>query len=151
MKNQKIIASLATASMAVFGAGEANAQLGKSDLLDTDFKGSLLYYTETDRVSAIEAIIDGSYFLNNRDTIGFRLTFDSLTGASANGAVPTDRAQTFTRPSGNGDYTTAANETPLDDTFLDTRYALALTWDRKWDGNWQSIIGTAFSNEYDYR
>ena len=55
--------------MAVFGAGEANAQLGKSDLLDTDFKGSLLYYTETDRVSAIEAIIDGSYFLNNRDTI----------------------------------------------------------------------------------
>jgi hypothetical protein len=39
----------------------------------------------------------------------------------------------------------------LDDTFLDTRYALALTWDRKWDGNWQSIIGTAFSNEYDYR
>ena len=151
MKNQKIIASLATASMAAFGTGEADAQLGKSDLLDTDFKGSLLYYTETDRVSAIEAIIDGSYFLNNRDTIGFRLTFDSLTGASANGAVPTDRAQTFTRPSGNGDYTTAANETPLDDTFLDTRYALALTWDRKWDGNWQSIIGTAFSNEYDYR
>ncbi|MDA7865644.1 DUF3570 domain-containing protein [Akkermansiaceae bacterium] len=151
MKNQKIIASLASASMAALGTGDAKAQLGKDDLLNTDFKGSLLYYTETDRVSAIEAIIDGTYFLNNRDTIGLRLTFDSLTGASASGAVPTDRAQTFTRPSGNGDYTTDANETPLDDTFLDTRYAVALNWNRKWDGNWQSIVGAAFSNEYDYR
>ena len=136
--------------MAALGTGEADAQLGKSDLLNTDFKGSLLYYAESDRVTALEAIIDGTYSLKNGDNIGFRLTIDSLTGASASGAVPTDRAQTFTTPSGNDTYTTGPNETPLDDSFLDTRYAIGVNWSRQWDRNWQSVLGGNFSKEYDY-
>jgi len=46
---------------------------------------------------------------------------DTLTGASATGAVAQPNAQTFSRPSGDGQYTTSPNELPLDDTFRDTR------------------------------
>ena len=54
-----------------------------------------------------------------------RFTIDTLTGASASGAVPAGRPQTFTSPSGKASYTTPAGTIPLDPTFLDTRVALA--------------------------
>lgn len=150
MRDQKIISSLAAATVAVMGAGKGNAQMGEADLLGGDFKGSLLYYTEEDRVTAIEAIVDSKFKLSARDTLGVKLTVDSLTGASASGAVASDFVQTFTTPSGNGIYTAGAGETPLDDTFLDTRYALSPTWTRVWNRNYKTDIGANFSKEYDY-
>ncbi|MEJ6560097.1 MAG: DUF3570 domain-containing protein [Akkermansiaceae bacterium] len=150
MKNQNIIASLATATVTVLGTGLSEAQLGEADLLGTDFKGSLLYYTESDRVTAIEAIIEGQYRLSQIDTLGVKLVVDSLTGASASGAVASDFDQTFTTPSGNGTYVTRAGETPLDTSFLDTRYSLSPTWTRQWDANYETVLGANISKEYDY-
>jgi len=71
-----------------------------------------------------------------------KLVLDSLTGASANGAVPATMVQTFTTPSGGGGcddddedgggsaYKVAPNETPLDDSFEDTRISYSSNWEK---------------------
>jgi hypothetical protein len=78
------------------------------------------------------------------------LAVDSLTGATPSGAVPQDEVQTFTRPSGESVYSVAAGELPLDDTFLDTRYALTASWQQPLGRDWSGSAGLTFSTEYDY-
>lgn len=146
MKINNIKTSLAIATTAVMGTVHAS-----DSILDrTDFNGALLFYSETDRVTAVEAVFDTKYYLKNDDVIGLKITVDSLTGASANGAITSDVAQTFTTPSGNSSYTTEAGETPLDDTFLDTRFSISPSWTRRWNSNYKSTVGVNLSKEYDY-
>ncbi|MCB1183077.1 DUF3570 domain-containing protein [bacterium] len=99
--------------------------LGGSGAEATEVRTAILGYTEPDRVSAFEAIIDGNHQFSDGKIVNFRLVYDALTGASASGATPASYAQTFTRPSGEGSYVTAPGETPLDDTFRDTRVAVS--------------------------
>jgi len=75
---------------------------------------------------------------------------DSLTGASASGAVAQSNSQTFTRPSGNGQYTVAAGETPLDDTFHDTRVQANANWSQVLNPDWKVNGGVYASKEFDY-
>ncbi|HEY9050781.1 MAG TPA: DUF3570 domain-containing protein, partial [Gammaproteobacteria bacterium] len=68
-----------------------------------------------------------------------------------NGAYDTGSTQTFTSPSGNKTYTTAAGETPLDDSFHDTRVALSASWDRPvLDDRSRMILSGNVSSEFDY-
>ena len=92
--------------------------------------------------------------------------FDSLTGSSPNGAVPSTQPQTFTTPSGGGggegddegededhgggSYTVAANETPLDPTFKDERLSFNLNWDKPVDRNNRRGLGFGVSAETDF-
>ena len=92
----------------------------------TEVQTAVLGYSEPGRVSAFEAIGDVNHEFANGRSAHFRLVFDALTGASASGATPASTVQTFTRPSGQGSYTTAPGDTPLDDTFRDTRVAVSL-------------------------
>lgn len=115
-----------------------------------DVETAVLLYSEKDRVSAFEPVISMKKDLNDTDTLGMKLTLDSLTGASATGAVPSTQAQTFTRPSGQGEYTTDANETPLDDTFKDTRAQFSLNWDKAMDSDNRRNLGFSVSKEYDF-
>ena len=94
---------------------------------DWDISGALLLYSETGRVQAAEPVINAKKFLDTDESINIKLTLDTLTGASASGAVPSTQAQTFTRPSGAGSYVTPGQQIPLDDTFQDDRAALAVT------------------------
>jgi hypothetical protein len=73
-----------------------------------------------------------------------------LTGATPNGAIPQDVAQTFTRPSGKGVYVTPPGELPLDDTFRDTRAAFAVDWSQPLGRLYQVSVGASASKEYDY-
>lgn len=85
----------------------------------------LLYYDESDgRVQDVSAAIAAQRDFDDDRKLGLSLTADTLTGASASGAIALDRAQTFTSPSGKAVYTVPAGETPLDDTFKDVRFAL---------------------------
>ncbi len=146
MKYKNIKKAISTASIAALGVTNAS-----DSIIDRmDFNGTLLFYSEPDRVSAVEAIFDSKYYMKNNDVLGLKITVDVLTGASASGAVTTDVDQTFTTPSGNGLYTTRANETPLDDTFKDTRISLSPSWTRRWNSNYKSVIGATISKEYDY-
>lgn len=143
-------ASLAAASCALLGS--AAASKASADELDRwTFDSALLYYGENDdRVQDLSATIAAQRSFDDERALGFNLTIDTLSGASASGAIALDRAQTFTSPSGNAVYTTAAGEVPLDDTFLDTRYALNLSWTQPIARLYTVSAGLGFSTEYDY-
>ncbi|NVK22612.1 MAG: DUF3570 domain-containing protein [Kangiellaceae bacterium] len=115
------------------------------------FDAALLFYSESDsRVQAFEPVFMASKQLDEDESISFKLTVDSLTGASPSGAVASNQVQTFTTPSGNADYQVGANVYPLDDSFKDTRVALAANWSFPLAESTQMTVGANASNEYDY-
>jgi len=116
-----------------------------------DVDTAVLFYSEGDgRVSAFEPAIYAGRELLNGDRIDLRLVLDALTGASPNGAHASSVAQTFTTPSGKDSYTTKAGETPLDDSFRDTRVALGADWTIELDRLSRLTLGSNLSREYDY-
>ncbi len=110
----------------------------------------LLFYSEKDRVSLVEPVLQIRKEIDDNEFITARLVADTLTGASPNGAAPSDAPQTFTSPSGNKTYTTKANETPLDSTFTDLRGAANLSWEKPLATDLRGIFGASFSIENDY-
>ena len=115
-----------------------------------EIDSSILYYSEKDRVSAIKPVLALRKEIRDDEFLRFQLVADSLTGASPNGAVPTDTAQTFTSPSGESTYTSPANEIPLDDSFSDLRLAIGVNWDKPLTDTLKGIFGFNFSTEGDY-
>ena len=151
LTNIKSKISLATCSLLQVTASGAQAADSEWDI-DT----AVLLYSESDsRVSAFEpAIYAGRNFGDEGERIDLRLVIDVLTGATPNGAyaVPSDSnfIQTFTTPSGNGTYTAAAGETPLDSTFMDTRVAVGADWTLPVNRLSRVKLGLNASAEYDY-
>ena len=116
----------------------------------TQIDGEMLVYTEPGRVSAVETVFDGARELNEGGSYSLRLAIDALTGASANGAVPAGRVQTFTKPSGQGSYAVNPGETPVDPTFKDTRVAGSGTWVHPLGRMDKLNLGANLSYESDY-
>lgn len=147
---KKIAPVLAAASCALVAGGDALAS--DSGAPDTwDFEVATLLYSESDdRVQAVEPVFSATKNFKDGEKLNIKASFDTLTGASPNGATPSDQAQTFTRPSGNDTYTVTAGERPLDDTFQDTRGALAVNWSAPINSEWEYSAGSNFSKEYDY-
>ncbi|WP_299074990.1 DUF3570 domain-containing protein [uncultured Paraglaciecola sp.] len=115
-----------------------------------EMDAALLYYGETDRVTAVEGVFSAKKDLGDEHIFSGKLVVDTLTGASATGAVAQPSPQTFTRPSGKGQYVIGEGETPLDDTFKDTRVQLEAQWTQPlWD-NMRGSTGVHLSKEYDY-
>lgn len=145
---KKIAPALAAASCSLLGISDAIAQESNGDW---KFDVATLIYAESDsRVSAAEPVFNATKTYVDGEILNVKLVFDSLTGASPNGATPSDTAQTFTRPSGNGEYTADPNESPLDDTFKDTRGALSGSWTAPINRDWDYTVGAYGSKEYDY-
>lgn len=146
--------ALTSATCALLGATApmvANADTGSSyDDAPWQVDSALMIYSETDRVSAIEPVVNLHRQLDDDNTVDVKLVLDVLTGASPNGATPTDEVQTFTRPSGSGSYTVAPGETPLDDTFQDTRVSAGATWKRNLSRFTRGSLGANVSKEYDF-
>lgn len=151
-KYQKITLALASATACLSGVSVTSAaELGdKSDFGKWDINTAVLFYNEADRVSAIEPVIIGTKQIDTDEALSVKFVIDSLTGASASGAVPTDYVQTFTTPSGNGTYEIAPGETPLDTSFLDTRFALSTSWVKPISRLGKMTLGANASKEYDY-
>ncbi len=120
------------------------------ELSQWKFDTALMHYNESDRVSATELIINGSRTYDNDQVLNLKVTVDTLTGASANGAVAQTNVQTFTRPSGKGSFDVAPKETPLDDTFRDTRLQLNAQWTQPFSESYLVSSGLHLSKEYDY-
>jgi hypothetical protein len=142
--------SLATASCALLGT-TAPPPVDAQEEHDWEFDTALLYYFESDdRVEDISLnVLAVRNFVDDRKlTLG--LAIDSLTGATPIGAIPFAGPQTFTSPSGLQTHMTPPNVIPLDDTFLDTRYAVSGTWLQPL-GRMNTLSGgLTFSTEYDY-
>ena len=143
-------ATLAAATCSLLGtlpSAPAVAQEAKDWSVDT----SLLYYGEDNgRVEDVSLMASIRRAFDEDRSLNFSLTVDSLTGATPNGAVPANAPQTFTGPSGGGSYTVAPGEQPLDTTFLDTRIALAATWQQSLGDAMRWSVGFSSSDEYDY-
>lgn len=152
--NKNIKAALTIATAALLGASNlAQAESSSvSNVKDNswEFDSAFLFYSEPDRVSAGEVILGAKKTFENDEVLNLKLTVDALTGASANGAVAQPTVQTFTRPSGNGQYDIAPGDTPLDDTFKDTRVQLNAQWTQPIATNYTASGGFHLSKEYDY-
>jgi hypothetical protein len=147
---KRIIGSLAAATGALLGITPSAASPATDELKRWSFDAAVLYYDEGDRVRDISAnVLVKRLFRRGGQLVG-RVSVDSLTGASASGATPAGLPQTFTTPSGNGSYVTPAGQTPLDDTFLDTRGALDVSWVQPVGGRSSLELGVSLSYEYDY-
>jgi len=147
-KNKRLKTRLATATLALLGSASA-ASAGEFEGWEVD--ASVLYYQESDnRVTAIEPTLNLSKAFTGDRFAHFKVVIDSLTGATPNGATPSNLPQTFTRPSGNGEYTIAPGEIPLDDTFLDTRVGVSGSWTQPLDRLTVGTVGLNFSKEFDF-
>ncbi len=138
--------ALATTSMLTGIAAPANAS--SSDVWEVD--SAVLYYSETNRVTVIEPVASARKEIAEDEFLSVRIVADSLSGASPNGAIKHNSTQTFTTPSGNGTYTAAANETPLDPTFQDSRGAVNAEWEKPINNTSKGIYSVNISKEFDY-
>jgi Protein of unknown function (DUF3570) len=144
-------ATLAAAACALLGTTVATRAAADDDARRWSFDSSLLYYGESDdRVQDISAMLSAQRDFGDERRLSATLTADTLTGASASGAIALDTPQTFTSPSGRAVYTTQPGEVPLDDTFLDTRFALNAGWTQPLARLYTVSAGLGFSTEYDY-
>lgn len=147
---KSLAVSLATASCTLLGT-TAPPPVNAQEEPNWEFDTALLYYAESDdRVEDISLnVLARRNFVDDRIlTLG--LAVDSLTGATPIGAIPFDGPQTFTTPSGLQTRTTPPNVIPLDDTFLDTRYAVSGSWQQPMGRLNTFSAGLTFSGEYDY-
>jgi len=150
-----------------------------SDAGTTIFDSAVLFYQEADgRVEAMEPVAGLRFTDTDNDVFFARMTYDSLTGATPNGAAPWKETQVFTTPvptpgqdvavtsaSGNrtivtepgtgtqvAQYTAAPHELPVDTGFNDQRWALDLGYALPWNSNPNSItsFGVSISKEQDF-
>jgi len=113
---------------------------------------ALFYWGEGDgRVQDMSLRAAVHRALGDDSSVDANLTIDTLTGASPSGAVLSNSVQTFTRPSGAGSYQVPADTTPLDDSFLDTRVAIAGTWQQALGESMRWKAGVTASGEFDYQ
>jgi hypothetical protein len=145
---QDLQALLAVATCALLGSSTAHA----SDADSWNVDSALLYYGEDQsRVQDVSARVNATRQFEDQRALNLSVTADTLTGASANGAIASKTAQTFTSPSGRSTYSTPANQIPLDDTFHDTRFALDGSWSQPFSEVYSLSAGLGFSTEYDYK
>ncbi|TNC92431.1 MAG: hypothetical protein CSH36_04540, partial [Thalassolituus sp.] len=157
--------SLALATSALLNQTAAAAE-------DWQVDTGLLIYSESDsRVSATEPVISVTRNFADESSVSARLTLDSLSGASPNGAAVAGIPQTFTSASGiarlqkaeddddddeieeYGDrayYVTQAGDTPYDENFEDNRTTLSLSWLRPLENGFKLNLGGAYSTEGDF-
>ena len=169
--------ALVAASCALLGTAPARAD--SSGLAEGDWlvDSALLYYQEDhNRVQAIEPVVSLSKDFGDDRTLALKLTYDSLSGGSPNGALPSNQPQTFASPSGTslqaqtGDpvtfttssgrvvaqleqvslYTVAPGELPLDPTFHDQRAAVSINWQQRVGESARLSVGGDFSYEHDF-
>ncbi|WP_455208102.1 DUF3570 domain-containing protein [Kaarinaea lacus] len=138
--------SIATCTLLSSTAVTTQAQETDSDWL---FDGAILHYSEKDRVQVLEPVFSFRKYAQFDEFIEYKLTIDAMTGASPNGASPSNVPQTFTGSSGNSGYSVAAHETPTRD-FDDARVAFNITSEKPLSNVLRSNTGAALSVEQDY-
>ncbi len=141
---------MAVAATSLLGSAPAVSADSRDNSEDWQFESAFMYYGESERVTAYEGVVAAKKDFGDEHIFNGKITIDTLTGASANGAIAQNRAQTFTRPSGKGQFTVAENEVPLDDTFRDTRLQLNAQWTQPILNASRLSTGLHISKEYDY-
>ena len=118
---------------------------------DWEVDTAILYYNETDRVNAVESAVSVSKEFSGEKIFSGKLTIDSLTGSSHNGASINDNAQTFTSPSGEEQYVIEGGDVPLDPNFQDDRTSFSMQMSQQLSRLLNVEYGAAYSSETDYQ
>lgn len=151
IKSSKHNAGPVRLALAAASASLLSGALAQADenpwLVDS---GVLVYSESGGRVQAVEPIVSLKKDMGDEHYLAMKFTFDSLTGATPNGAIPSKETKTYTGPSGQKTYTTTVGALPLDDSFKDTRTAFNLSWDQPLGENNRVTVGGNFSHEYDF-
>ncbi len=149
---------LMAASCALLSAGAARSQeasvapASSALLEDWSVDSALAYYHENGRVTAVEPVVNVSKVFADGESLDFNATFDALSGASPNGALPSRSSQTFTGPSGKAShaYTIAPGQLPADPNYHDTRFAAGGNWTLPVTRVDNLSVGGKFSVEDDF-
>lgn len=147
---KSIGASLAAATATLLGQTLPGAAVAQ-ELMPWEYDTAVLYYGESDsRVKDFSVNVLARKEVREEGFLNLKLAYDSLTGASPNGAVPINAVQTFTSPSGMSTFTANPGQLPLDPSFLDTRHAISANYE--WPATRLTLldVGLSYSNEYDY-
>ncbi len=131
-----LLSASATAAAASDGAG--SLQIDAASLL----------YAESGRTTVVEPVVRIKKLFRNGQSLALRGVYDSMTGASPNGALPTNRVQTFTTPSGNT-FQVPVGETPLR-SFQDNRFSIDAEYERPLHRMLTGVLGAHRSLETDY-
>jgi len=136
---------LAAASASLLSINNASAQ----DAWKID--AEILYYQENqDRVNdtSFKSLAKRSF--GDEKQLTLSLQYDSLSGASPNGASPQPEIQTFSKASGGSAFVVPSNELPLDDAFEDDRTAITASYQQTLDNRARLTTGLSYSKEFDY-
>ena len=146
----------------------------------TRVDSAVLFYQEAGgRVKATEPVISATLNSTDGQVLNLKVTSDTLTGATPNGATPWRQTQTFTTPttiqtagttatrtSASGkstivtipgsalavrQYTADPNTLPVDAGFQDQRYAVDLGYSRPWGDLTRVSVGGGYSSERDFQ
>ena len=153
-------AALTAAACALLGmpAGAQIADyLGKGiDIAkDWNLDSALAYYHENGRIQAIEPVVSLSKAFANESVLSLDGVFDTLSGSTPNGALTSNRPQTFTSPSGKSfsgrhSYVTPAGQLPVDSGYSDQRVAFSSSWEYPFTRVLRATLGGKFSYEDDF-
>jgi hypothetical protein len=149
---------LMAASCALLSAGAARSQQptmappGSGVFEDWSVDSALAYYHEDGRIEAVEPVVDVAKTFADGRSLDFNVTFDALSGASPNGALPSRQAQTFSSPSGKPrhQYTTGPGQLPVDSDYHDDRIAVGGNWTVPFTRADQVTVGGKVSAEDDF-
>lgn len=147
-KSVSIRDALTLATCSLLGA-QSTVVSAEEDDVDWIFDSAVLDYAEKGRVQVFEPVISLKKNYQIDESVDYRFVFDSMTGASPNGATPTDSVQVFTGASGQSGYSVPANQTPQRE-FTDQRVAVSFTSQKPIDRLRRRINGGAISVEKDY-
>ena len=149
---------LMAASCALLSAGAARSEqptpapVDSGLLEDWSVDSALAYYHEEGRIQAVEPVVDVAKVFADGQALDFNVTFDALSGASPNGALPSRNPQTFSSPSGKPkhQYTTAPGQLPVDPDYEDDRIAVSGNWTVPFTRLDQVTVGGKLSAEDDF-
>ena len=153
---------LIAASCALLGSSAARGEQGSvTDQIgrlieDWKIQSALAYYREDGRIQAIEPVISAVRDLSDGGKLALNFTFDSLSGSSPNGALPSHTPQTFASPSAKSLaaarhlYTISPGRLPADPNYSDARVAGGVDWTLPLSRLTRLSVGGKFSYEDDF-
>lgn len=166
---------LLAASCALLGATAARAQ--QAQTTRPDYTGqrtvdaTVAYYKEDGRVTSVEPVVNVHWEDGEGSALNVNMTLDVLSGASPNGALTSNRPQTFASPSGSSlsatpttytsasgkvtssssaVYNVAAGALPKDPNYQDRRVAVSAGWQQPLSRLTRLQYGGSVSSEHDF-
>jgi hypothetical protein len=159
-REASVSAALAAAACALLSI-PADAQVadyldkGIDIAKDWNVDSALAYYHEDGRIQAVEPVVSLSKAFADDSILSLDGVFDTLSGSTPNGALTSNRPQTFTSPSGKSfsarhSYVTPAGQLPVDSSYSDQRVALSASWELPLSRALRTTLGGKFSFEDDF-